>query len=241
MNCHLPPELTDDELSSLIDGDADENLHHHIANCPFCAERLEQAKSLEYQLYSALHRIDCPSSLTLSDYQLKLIEDTTVINKIESHLEFCVRCQRELADWEAYNQSESEGFAHMNDIPETMMMPTADSKIVLFPTIVSASQRAVKGRNAPAVLATIDNTTIRLDVSQEEHTQNLLTLQVLSGDNDWEEGMVTIYQDGQLQSSGFLDEFLTYEQTLMDKGLVTVKMLSTDSVLMILENLNLFG
>lgn len=95
--CSTPPQLTDDQLSATLDGDADASIADHLACCPWCAARLEHARHLEQRLATTLSRWNCPSPERIGDYHLGLL-DPVDSGAIAAHLSRCPQCAAELDD-----------------------------------------------------------------------------------------------------------------------------------------------
>lgn len=95
MACIHPPELTDDQISDLLDGLAGDDVQAHFKQCPYCRARVEQARLLEQQMHKRLHRWDCPPADTLRDYAFSLL-DTSAHQRLAAHVETCPRCREEL-------------------------------------------------------------------------------------------------------------------------------------------------
>src|SRR5262249_37615515 len=69
----------------------------HLARCPSCAARLEDARVAEQALRSGLYRWDCPSPQALAEYHLGRAGSEEQ-RAIARHLEECARCSEEIAE-----------------------------------------------------------------------------------------------------------------------------------------------
>jgi len=95
MECSSPPALSDDALSAILDGAAAESALDHLAACPSCAARVQEARQAERLLRARLRRFDCPPPDRLGEYHLSMLPADEE-RAIRSHLATCVRCQEEL-------------------------------------------------------------------------------------------------------------------------------------------------
>jgi hypothetical protein len=108
MECSLPPALTDEQLFSVLDEEADEATLAHLARCLYCQERIREAAQLETTLGQALHRWDCPTAQVLGDYLLGLLLPEAA-DDVVAHLAICSRCRQELQDLGAVLEVEEAG------------------------------------------------------------------------------------------------------------------------------------
>lgn len=97
MDCILPPPVTEDQISEVLDGAAPPAVLGHVGQCPSCAARVEQARSLEQALATALYRYDCPAIELLGAYALEACNNEEA-EVMRQHLELCTRCTHELAE-----------------------------------------------------------------------------------------------------------------------------------------------
>ncbi|MEM8531610.1 MAG: hypothetical protein AAGF95_12255 [Chloroflexota bacterium] len=97
----MDKQLTDDQISSILDGEADPELLERVAQSPEAAARVEQARNMEYQLRTSLYRWDCLTSQQLRDYHMRFT-DHDETRKIGAHLTECVLCKKELIELETF-------------------------------------------------------------------------------------------------------------------------------------------
>ena len=97
MECSSPPPLTDDHISAALDETAVPDVIDHLARCPACAARLEDARRVEYTLRSNLYRWDCPSPQRLAEYHLGNIAADEQ-RAFARHLEQCASCSEEIGE-----------------------------------------------------------------------------------------------------------------------------------------------
>lgn len=95
MACVRSPKLNDSELLAYLAGDATPSTTAHLAECTLCRQQAEVLAAQEKQLTTSLYRSQCPSPLTLSEYQIGFLSaaETRVI---DLHLQHCPHCRHEL-------------------------------------------------------------------------------------------------------------------------------------------------
>ena len=101
MVCTSPPELSDRDLLTHIDGEADDEVVAHLERCPHCRERARRLSSLQDRLTTQLYRVTCPPSLELGEYHLGTLPDDRA-PAVAQHLAECPHCMRELAQLQGY-------------------------------------------------------------------------------------------------------------------------------------------
>lgn len=101
MACVSPPELSDRELLTYIDGEADQQVVAHLERCSHCQERARRLTRLQDRLTAQLYRVVCPSPLELGEYHLGLLPRDQAA-AVAWHLAECPHCAREVAQLEDY-------------------------------------------------------------------------------------------------------------------------------------------
>jgi hypothetical protein len=201
--CQIPPELTEDELSALIDGEANARSQEHIRQCPYCAKRLARAKQIEDGLSKAFYRRGCPTSLELGQYHANLLDSPERQAYIETHLRTCLRCRQDLqALQDAIDKDEDEPKA----VPDNIIaMPLRDLKrIVVF---YEPEPQARGTARLKRILAKADSTTISLSFESLPDDRLKVTAQLMSSDVDWRSGMVSVQQDAQTVAVCHLNDY----------------------------------
>ncbi|NLS76446.1 MAG: carboxypeptidase regulatory-like domain-containing protein [Chloroflexi bacterium] len=94
------PHPTDAELLAHLD-EAEPEVAAHLEGCHDCRERAERLRRLERQLAAKLDRADCPSSLELGEFHLRVLPSEREAS-VARHLAECPRCRREVAQLVAY-------------------------------------------------------------------------------------------------------------------------------------------
>lgn len=95
MVCVRSTKLSDSELLTYLAGDADPSITAHLAECPLCQQRAAVLAAQEKQLHAALYRVDCPTPLTLGEYQIGFLSAAET-RAVTRHLQTCPHCRQEM-------------------------------------------------------------------------------------------------------------------------------------------------
>jgi anti-sigma factor RsiW len=207
MECGLPPPITEDQISALIDGFADSNVQQHIAQCAACAVRVRQAQMLEDVLKVRLNRWDCPTPQRLGEYVLGLISGRTEERTIRLHLEECVGCKAEVEDLNGFLVSDSASLAAVHKHPQPAASQPAPQRRSSFGQILATivprtAALAVRGGASGPIMAEAEGTTVVLDVQPASEGQVTILGQVIADDYDsWTGALVELRKDGVIQAT----------------------------------------
>jgi hypothetical protein len=202
MECRFPPQLTDDQISDLIDGTAASDVQAHLAGCPYCRERYETAMRFEGLLRQRLNRFDCPSSDMLRDYALDLLAAETA-QTVGAHVQTCPRCQGEIADLRQFLS---------DDQPAARPLATArpPRRVPSLPTarpVYGAPSFAMRGDgSSEPLMLEVDGIMLFLEVQNEGDGDWLLGRLSAANFEQWEGALVEVWQEGQLQAVTLLKE-----------------------------------
>ena len=101
MNCTAPPELSDAQLWTYVDGESSPPVLAHLARCQHCYARAMQLARLSGRLKLNLYRLPCPTPIELGDYHLGML-DPVQAERIARHLDDCPLCSAEIARLSSY-------------------------------------------------------------------------------------------------------------------------------------------
>jgi hypothetical protein len=208
MDCRIPPPLSDDQLSSALDGDADTEVQEHLTACPSCTARLEQARRIEQGLRK-LAFWDCPSPEELGEYELAML-DTAASQAVAAHLGGCGRCRAELEDLRALLGTPEP--AARPAVPAAAPRPTPlrarlGELIARLLPVPAAPALALRGAASRTLTAEAGDLTLMLDMT--DAGQGVRIEGQLIGDalDPWLGAVVELRQGGALQSAALVDEF----------------------------------
>jgi hypothetical protein len=101
MACISPPGPADIDLLAYLDGEPDDPVAAHLAQCPHCRERAQGLARMQGYLTARLYRFDCPPMAELGEYHFGLLSSDQAA-AVASHLAFCPHCAAEIAQLEGY-------------------------------------------------------------------------------------------------------------------------------------------
>src|SRR5258708_11233694 len=97
MECSEPGTIRDEELLAYLAGErVRPAVEQHIGRCQRCSAQLAEYRRIERTLVSKLYRWDCPSNITLGEYQLRLL-NKAYATTVKLHLSHMVRYASEVA------------------------------------------------------------------------------------------------------------------------------------------------
>lgn len=206
MDCRTPPPLSDDQLSAALDGDADAAVQAHLAACPGCAARLEQARRIEQGLQRRLAFWDCPDPRALGEYELDLLEPAARAS-FAAHLDTCGRCREELADLRALLGTPAPATRPAPTARPTPLRARLGELIARLLPAPAAPALALRGAASRTLTAEVGDLTVMLDLTPAGSDLRIEG-QLLSDTLDpWLGALVELHQDGVLQSTALVDEF----------------------------------
>jgi anti-sigma factor RsiW len=208
MECSLPPPITEDQISAVIDGFADPAVDQHIAQCASCAARLAQAQAMEATLKLQLNRWDCPPPQRLGEYHLGLVTSQSEERTIALHIDQCASCKAEVEDLRVFLVPNAPRQAAQ---PAETKVPAAAWPQRLghiFARIVPRTPAlALRGAATGPIMAEAEGTTIVLDVQPAAKGQVTILGQVVATDQDhWTGALVVLRQGGAVQATATADD-----------------------------------
>lgn len=240
MDCVFGSPITDDDISSLIDNRASDELVKHIENCASCRQRYQEAKEIERNLVNVLYRGDCPTPLILADYQMGLVDDAEA-RWITAHLEICSSCREEL-------RLHSEFLADDVDVVHDESI-TGDVSIRVpnteFRANASQAEFAVVRGSIKQSRVTEEKLTVRfgnsqilLDVQKRADGYSLSgTILTQGGADEWSRPYVELQSDGKKTHMAFVDELDQFTFFKVPSGQVTLTLVSRAGTVGVIENI----
>ncbi|HEU5101264.1 MAG TPA: hypothetical protein VFU22_19710 [Roseiflexaceae bacterium] len=211
MECSSPPPLTDDQISDALDQTATPEVIEHLARCPSCDARLEQARSVERVLGSNLFRWDCPPPLELAEYHLGTIAAERQ-RAIARHLEQCVRCSEEIGELVLFMRDEAP--VAQPSAPARRSTSRGWSLGRLLPRAPALALRG--GAAEPLMFEADGGVAIFLEVRPATGGQVELHGQLVSDDQEgWTGALVEIRQAGVLRATAAIDDLGTFQSSAL--------------------------
>lgn len=202
MECSSPPPLTDDQITALLDGEAEPSVHDHLARCPACHARLAAAQRFEQVLRASLQRWDCPTPLQLGHYHLGLL-DPEDERAIRQHLAHCHECTDELTDLRLMLGDSKPPQPQMPAQP-----PRAGLSLgaLLAQWLPRAPALAMRGAGLERLEARAGDISVVLEVQPAAAGQVLVVGQVVTEELDrWVGALVEVRQAGSIQATAVVD------------------------------------
>jgi len=207
MTCQMPPPLSDDEISAVLDGSAEDDVLRHIDVCPDCARRVAAARRLEVAIAQRLNRWDCPSPLALGEYHLNMLSERQA-RAIREHVKGCPRCQAELADLSVFLENGRHEDAKGVE-PSTGKLPRVNLRLpdwLLGKPLVQRPAMALRGTGEEPVIIEAGALTVFLKL--EPRAGQPVLLGQLAGDDlgPWVGALVQMWQEGALRATAEVDD-----------------------------------
>jgi hypothetical protein len=203
MDCSLPPPLTDDQLSTALDDQAEPEVLTHLAVCAACTLRLDTARQAEGRLHASLYRWDCPPAQQLADYHIGRLTGEQE-RAIVRHLATCARCIEEIDDLRRFLLTDESQAAKGTAVP-TPSKPAG--RRPLIGQLLPATAPALRGGGGGPIQAQAGDTTIFLDVQPAGVGQVVLQGQMIDEEQErWVGGLVELRQGGALRATAEVDE-----------------------------------
>jgi hypothetical protein len=211
--------LTDDQISMILDGVADETSQKHLAVCSDCQERVEEARHIEMALKQELFRYDCPPPHKLTDYFIGVVsvEERKII---EEHLGICVSCRKELETLTKFMEADEHRPNTISE-KEKVFQPRAD----VFFAHLEAHQalRQVRGtkpsKEKRQMRAHVKGFDVLLDLQTVASGTAVEGMVIDSDDSqDWIGSLVEFRLEDLLHTTCVIDELGTFRCQLTEHG-----------------------
>lgn len=203
MRCVFASPLTEDQISAAIDGDVDPDIVRHLERCAFCAARLEHAQHFERSLERRLHRVSCPPTQQLVDYDFGLLAPAIRL-QLNNHMQSCPHCSAELVEIHAVAHSDAKVQPLRRQPRQSPRERIGEMIAQLLPRSPAPALRGVGPRQ---ITAQVDGTTILLDIQIGVDGSAMLRGQLISEDAEqWIGGLVELRQAGAIAFVTTIDD-----------------------------------
>jgi hypothetical protein len=238
MECSIPPELTEDDLSDAIDGEADGSVLAHLKQCPHCSARLRSARKMETRLQRKLFRFNCPPSQQLTDFTFNFLTANEQTS-IAAHVQTCPRCQKELEALEEFKKP----FVETRDVSEKKPILAHHPARVWYPrltqgTALYAARGALRGDDPlDPLMFEVKGITIFLGGEEIDGTL-WLSGRLLTPDlSTWKDALVELTQDESVITVAAVDESASFRCRLQNEASCTVTITSKTGIVLKIENI----
>ena len=236
--CSRPPELSEEQLYTVIDGIGDAETAEHLAHCPYCSNRLAVLRNFDMTLESRLTRFECPSALDLTLYRLGEL-DARASERIAQHLQDCPLCQEELAALDFF----------VSDLPNDLQPEAPNDQVIHVPQHLWRASRAdtsgnlaLKGLQGAGDENSYDlkagSASLFLEV-QARSNGLLLTGQVVDEQVDWRGSIAELHQTGSGGRVAILDDSCEFSFEAVETAPLDLYITAATGVVLAVEQLML--
>ncbi len=243
MRCIIPPPLSDDDLSAVLDGLIDDRIQKHLETCPACAERLNQIRKLDLTLQQQLKRFECPSAQQLGDYYIRKLEtednqmlDAEEDQRIEQHLKHCPLCHNEI---NMLIQFLDDSPASTENTKPAQIIRPPDNFWRAEPVEVVGNLALKRLRGSDESQShdvKVNSANIYLETRPKEQGF-LLTGQIIDTDVNWVGAIAEIWQNDLPQQICILDEMCEFKAELKIPDPVTLHITSTNEISVVIKDI----
>lgn len=241
MNCRVPPPLTEDDLSAVLDGTASPHVLAHLQQCDDCAARLETARSVEAALHQQLLKWDAPTPDELADYVMGFVEEAQRAT-IETYLQYSPSARAEVTALQSFVQQDAPVAnakpAAAERKPRARIIPRLDEIIaVLLPPTLQPALRG--GVTRGEMTAEGRGITIFIEYIVEGDGC-VVTGQVMSDQPDvWVNALTQLFTEDALIQTVHLDETGEFKLISIPFGTYNLRISSEQRRTIIVHDLKL--
>jgi hypothetical protein len=231
-NCAFPPELEDGRLLAYLDGVADQGTLAHLKGCAYCSERAADLGQLQERLTSRLYRVNCPSSMELGEYHLRMLPAPRML-VVAQHLRECPHCAREVA--------ELQGF--VSDLEPTAEGGLLQKARVLVARLLSpgdpafAPAMALRGESKGPLTFAAEGIVIVLDIQPTtEGRTNILGQVAADSQDQWTGALVELRRGNQLKMSSIIDDLGAFRCEGVMPGQLELRITPNNGSIVVISN-----
>jgi hypothetical protein len=228
MECVSPPELDDQRLWSYVDGEAEPETMLHLERCEYCGEKAKALAQLQGRVQSRLYRINCPSSLELGEYRLRMLPDSKKL-VVAQHVRECTHCARELAQLEGY-------LSELAPTGETGLLEGLKVLVARWvggnPNGMSPAPSALRGEAKGPITFETDGIVIILDIQPTSKGLASVLGQVAADDQDgWTGAVVELRQADAPPLTAALDDLGAFRFEEVHPGSTEITITSLNGII----------
>ena len=232
LQCAFSNPLSEDTISDIVDGMADEDALKHLKDCESCRNRVNEARGNELSLRSKLH----PSALKLGEYELGYL-DSVEAGKIESHVKVCFRCRDEIETLRAFLTDGETAQKMENETKAGSNIPSSNRLLIREPQMAEARVRfsPPQGVAKPHMIEA-EQRGIKVSLTWYKARKSLDGQ--LMPVEAWEGALIMCYQPEGVATT-VVDDLGTFQIDQLPGGKARLYIVSTDGRTVALENLDL--
>jgi len=224
-------ELTDEQISAVLDGAIDPDVQRHLEQCPDCAQRVEAARHLETWLDRRLYRWNCPPAQMLTDFHFDLLMSQER-QAVAEHVDFCSLCQDELAQLRVFLKTEAvarraqpvRAKPGLRDLI-AQFVPMTPQRVMRGPS--RGNQPVLRKSMSEPLLFEADGINIFLETEATPQGFALRGLIVAELDDlaRWHRALVELWQLDQVQSVAEVDESGGFRLPTLNTGSLELRII----------------
>lgn len=233
MTCSFPPELTDEQMMSVLDGESDAVIRQHLTHCASCRARFEGLYQFEILLRRKLRRRDCPKSSVLGDYALDLLP-AAEHQSVDNHVQQCPRCRAEVDGMYAFLRVEDPIPAPMIARPARRARPNERyARVSQGPAVLP-----LRGSSIPeTLLLETDGVMIFLEAQPEPDGVMLMGRLLTPELAPWANALVEVKQNDGTQIATIVDESGVFSCHLKSTTAIRLWVTSQAGITLVIENI----
>lgn len=236
--CSAPPQLTEDQLSATLDGEAEAPIADHLARCPWCASRLEQVRHAEQRLVATLYRWNCPSPAQLGEHHLGLLSPAES-DAIIAHLDECPQCAAELRDLRDFlaDAPESPAPAPAERPRRSPIRRIQELVAQIVPSPLGLAVRS--GLASTPLLASAGGNMLMITVEPSDNPNLALIGHLAAQEAErWYGALVELHQIDDLVAAAFLDDSGGFRCEPIPPGPIRLRISAADGVAIVVPEIS---
>ncbi len=233
MSCSFPPELTDEQMMAVLDGESSPDIRQHLTHCVHCRTRFENLYQFEVLLRHKLRRRDCPASTALRDYALALLPQPER-ELIASHVDQCPRCRAEIEELHDFLRAEAPVPA-----PASLRAPRRPRPNEIYPRMYQGSPVLAMrgGAGSETLLLETDGVMIFLEAQPEPGGATLMGRLLAPDLAAWSNALVEVKQADGAQTAGIVDESGLFNCRLKSTASISLWVTSQAGITLVIDDI----
>jgi len=226
--------LSDGQLLAYLDHpEANQEIGLHLTQCSHCRQKAETLERFQKTLTAQLYRINCPSSLELGEYHLRMLPASQML-VISQHVRECLHCASEVAELESFLDDQVPN-------PEDSLLGRAK---VLVARLVGGgeltftpSPAALRGEGKGPITFAAEGIIIILDIQPTtEGRANILGQVAADHQDDWTGALVELRRDSLLQISTTVDDLGAFQCERVTPGQQELRIFPKNGSVVVMSN-----
>ena len=239
MECIAPPPLEDRQLLAYLDGEADEQVRDHMAQCRYCSERATALDQVQRKLTARLYRVDCPPPEALGEYQLGMLATEQRVS-VARHLMSCPHCRQELEQLKNY-LSELAPAAPTSPLEQVKVLVArlisqGEAGETVGSSAFAPAYAALRGDFEGPITMEADGVLIVLDPEPGREGSVTIQGQVAADDQErWTGARVEAHQEGEVQMATTVDDLGAFRLDALQPGPTELHLIPASGAMVVVQ------